>query len=117
MVITRISVPVRLFLVVSILTWHKKGPVDNFGRSARIAQRIQPRCRKLYIVGGTDGAVSNHVGVDDVVVARICDHNSGLADRFIKGREELGWYTGDIEFLGVGKGGEAVRGCRVAEEA
>ena len=71
----------------------------------------------MYVVGGAGAAVSNYAGVDDIVVVRVRDHNGGLADEFIAGRGELGWYTGEVEFLGVGEGGEAIRGCGIGEEA
>ena len=73
----------------------------------------------MYIVGGTDSAVSDYGGVDDIVVDRVRDHNGGLAsaDGFIAGREEMGWYTGEEEFLGIRVVDRAIRGCRVGVEA
>ena len=71
----------------------------------------------MYIVDGTDSAVSDYAGVDDIVVDRVRDLNAGPADGFLAGREEMGWYTGEEEFLFVGVVGGAIRGCRVGVEA
>ena len=71
----------------------------------------------MYIVGGTDSAVSNWGGVDDIVVDRVRDLDAGPADGFFAGREEMGWYTGEEEFLGVGVVDGAIRGFGVGVEA
>ena len=77
----------------------------------------------MYIVGGTGSAVSDYGSGDSIVVDRVRDQNGGLkagialADGFIAGREEMGWYTGEEEFLGVGVVDGAIRGCGVGVEA
>lgn len=71
----------------------------------------------MYIVGGTDSAVSNYGGINDIVVDRVRDLNAGPADGFFAGREEMGWYTGEVEFFGVGVVDGTIRGFGVGVEA